>query len=273
MLLSVGIELIFKQHDFLSRIDSVAKAGLPAIELWGWMDKDIDAIDESRRRHNLEIAVLNLDPPVNVLKGDAIPALTQAVKESCEAAVKLGCKRITSHLQEVPWGSGEEWYSFMGNAENSRLREEQLKNYIKALKAAAPIAEDSGVTLMLEPLNTLVDHSGYFLSSSIEAIEIIRQVDSTALRLLFDCYHQQITEGNLTDNLTRDISLVEHIHVADVPGRNEPGTGEINFLNVLAAAKRAGYNGYVGLEYIPTCDSLESMNHIRNIVEQVNSLS
>ena len=96
-------------------------------------------------------------------------------------------------------------------------RQISKENIVAALKEVSPIAQEEGITLMLEPLNTLVDHGGYFLSSSKEAVEIIGEMDSPVLRLLYDVYHQQITEGNLINNITNHIDFVEHTRIADVP--------------------------------------------------------
>jgi hydroxypyruvate isomerase len=112
---------------------------------------------------------------------------------------------------------------------------------------------------VLEPLNTLKDHRGYFLASSYEAFEIIEEVGSPAVKVLYDIYHQQITEGNLIPTITENIGLIGHFHVADVPGRHQPGTGEINYKNVFAAIDGSGYNRYVGLEYGPTVATADTI--------------
>jgi len=83
----------------------------------------------------------------------------------------------------------------------------------------------------------------------------VRKVDSPNLRLLFDIYHQQVTEGNIIERLTKNLDAVGHVHVADVPGRHQPGTGELNFANIMNALKDAGYDGFVGLEFAPTVSS------------------
>jgi hydroxypyruvate isomerase len=263
--ISVGIELIFTERPYLDRIDAVADSGLRDIELWGWRDKDIAALRERCQRRQVEVVVLNLDPPVNVLEGKALSVLEKALVESCQTAQKLGCRQMTTHLQEVPNGGGGAWYSFLYDERQKSRRLKQKEHYLTALKKAAPIAADHDITLLLEPLNTLVDHNGYFLSSSQEAVEIIRQINHSNLRLLFDCYHQQVTEGNLISNLTQAMPVVAHIHVADVPGRHEPGTGEIHYGHVLTAARQAGYQGYIGIEYIPSGDAISSMKLIREI--------
>ena len=118
---------------------------------------------------------------------------------------------------------------------------------------------------MVEPLNSAVDHPGYFLTSSYEGYDILEAVDSPNVKLLYDVYHQQITEGNVIQNVTDHIDLIGHVSVADVPGRHEPGTGELNYENVFSALDDAGYEGYVGLEFSPTGDSAEAIKDVRSL--------
>jgi len=127
-------------------------------------------------------------------------------------------------------------------------------------------AEDAGVTLGVEPLNTIVDHPGYYLTSSAEGFEIVDAVDSPAVKLLFDVYHQQTSEGNVTRNLTNNVEQVGYVHVADVPGRHEPTTGKLDYENVLGALDEAGYDGYVGCEFTPRGDPLAAIENCRNML-------
>ncbi|NLA77243.1 MAG: hypothetical protein GX851_05355, partial [Clostridiales bacterium] len=101
-------------------------------------------------------------------------------------------------------------------------------------------------------------------SSSYEGFGIVREVGSGNVKLLYDIYHQQITEGNLIPNIIKNIGLVGHFHAADNPGRHEPGTGEINYKNVFSAIDKSGYDGYIGLEYEPTLNSAESLKSLIN---------
>ena len=143
------------------------------------------------------------------------------------------------------------------NSTTSPLTNMQLKN-------VAPLFEDAGVTLIVEPLNILCNHVGYYLDSSYEAFEICNEVGSPNVKVLYDIYHQQISEGNLIPTIRKYFDLIGHFHVADVPGRNEPGTGEINYRNVFKAIEDLGYDKYVGLEYEPTIDTAET---IRKVLE------
>ena len=136
-------------------------------------------------------------------------------------------------------------------------REAQHESIVDGLKEAAKLLEGTGLTLNLEPLNILVNHKGYYLSTSAEAFEIVRKVASPNIKVLYDIYHQQITEGHLIANITANIDLIGHFHVAGNPGRGEPYFGEINYAEVFKAIKAAGYERYVGLEYWPVVDGVE----------------
>jgi hydroxypyruvate isomerase len=113
----------------------------------------------------------------------------------------------------------------------------------------------------------LVDHKGYYLATSEEGFRMVDVVGSPRVRLLFDIYHQQITEGNLIANITANIGKISHFHVADVPGRHQPGTGEINYLNVFRAIAAKGFTGFLGLEMWPTVD------HTKAVRESISLLA
>ena len=127
--------------------------------------------------------------------------------------------------------------------------EQQTRNCIEVLKRAADIVSKTKLVLVLEPLNVLVDHAGYFVVTSAHGAEIIRAVGSPQVRLLFDMYHQQISEGNLIHNLRQYWDLIAYFQVGDVPGRKEPGTGEVNWRNVFTAIHEKGYRGILGMEH------------------------
>jgi hydroxypyruvate isomerase len=122
----------------------------------------------------------------------------------------------------------------------------------------APLAEKAGVTLVLEPLNVYVDHPGYFLDGSAAGFDLVRAVGSPRIKLLYDIYHMQVMEGNIIQTLTSNLDVIGHVHVADVPGRHEPGTGELSYANIFEALRQAGYDKYVGFEFEPTVPSEEA---------------
>jgi len=162
--------------------------------------------------------------------------IRDGMKKSAEVAHKLDCKSLIITT---------------GNEISEVSREQQHQSIVDGLKVAAEVMEDEKLTLCLEPLNILVNHKGYYLSTSTEAFQIVDEVGSPSVKILYDIYHQQITEGNLIATITANIDKIGHFHLADVPGRHEPGTGEINFRNVFKSIAETGYDKFVGLEYWP----------------------
>jgi hydroxypyruvate isomerase len=125
----------------------------------------------------------------------------------------------------------------------------QNANMIETLKRATAILEPHGLVMVLEPLNTLRDHPGQFLTRIPQAYLVCKAVASPACKILFDIYHQQITEGNLIPNFNAAWDEIAYVQVGDNPGRNEPGTGEINYRNVFRHLHGKGYTGIVGMEH------------------------
>lgn len=237
--LSACIEAVFTKVPFERRLEEVKAAGLDAFEFWGWRSHDLDALARKKDETGLELAAFSCETGGPLVAAGSAQKFAPALKESISAAKKLGCRRLIVTV---------------GNELKDLSRDDQHKNIVAALKSGTPLCEDAGITLVLEPLNVLVNHKGYYLATSTEGFQILDEVGSANVQLLFDIYHQQITEGNLIQNITRNISKIGHFHVADVPGRHEPGTGEINYGSVFRAIVKAGYSGFLGLEMWPTID-------------------
>ena len=223
---------------------AAAKLGFKAVEILGWVNMDlakaranIDAsgcalsaiLVQSRDEHKQSL-IANTH---GIVHEDAHGAFVAAITETLETAKTLACTKIVVTT---------------GNERTDVSRQTQQDNIVKALKAAANVVEGSGVDLVLEPLNVLVDHKGYYLTTTAQGIEIIKTVNSPQVKLLYDVYHQQITEGNIINTIRENIGYIGHIHIGDVPGRKEPGTGEINYKNVFKAIADTGYSEYVALE-------------------------
>lgn len=127
------------------------------------------------------------------------------------------------------------------------------------------IAKESDIILNLEPLNVIVDHRGYFLRNSSMGFNILKAINSKNIKILYDIYHMQIMEDNIIRNIEENVDLIGHIHIADVSGRHEPRTGELNFSNILRALEKIGYNGYIGFEYIPLNNTEASLESVKSI--------
>ena len=174
------------------------------------------------------------------------------LEASIQAAKKMDCPQLVV---------------LTGNELGGMPRSDQMTHAVAALREAAPLLEKNGVTAIIEILNTYVNHAGYFLYYVRDGAELVDRVGSPNVKLLFDIYHVQIMEGNLIENIRTNIDRIGHFHVGDVPGRHEPGTGEINYRNVFKAIYDLGdkFRGSVALEYSPLArleDDLAAMREL-----------
>ncbi|MBS1832316.1 MAG: TIM barrel protein [Acidobacteria bacterium] len=151
--------------------------------------------------------------------------------------------------------------------------EQQTRNCVDVLKRAAEIVEKSRLVLVLEPLNVKVDHAGYFVVYSDHASEIIGQVNHPQVKILFDCYHQQISEGNIINNINMYWDMIGYFQTGDVPGRKEPGTGEMNYQNIFKTLYRRGYKGIVGLEHGMLNPGIEGFQKVTEAYRQADSFA
>ena len=119
----------------------------------------------------------------------------------------------------------------------------------------------------IEPLNPQDNHANYYLNRTSEAFDIVREVASPFVKVLFDIYHIQIMEGNLIDTIRKNIASIGHFHVGDVPGRHEPGTGEINYANVFRAIRETDFRDFVALEYMPSKDPMATLAAVRAMAQ------
>ncbi len=244
---SVCIEMVFNKYPIQERIRQVARSGARGFEFWNWQNKDLELIGKCARANKLKVAGFVGNPGVPIVQSSQKKAFQEIVAESLEVAKKLRARTlIITTGQEV--------------AKISRTR--QHTAIVSCLKSVAKMCEDARVTLALEPLNTKIDHKGYYLDRSAEAFKIIGEVGSPAVKVLYDIYHMQIMEGDIIRTMTGNSSKIGHIHVGDTPGRNEPGTGEINYPNVFSAIKKMKFVGFTGMEFVPTGNHLHAVEQV-----------
>ncbi len=172
-----------------------------------------------------------------MVRPDNEKALVQGVSDSADVARSFGGNGVIVTT---------------GNVVAGESYEITRRRVVRKLRKMAAVAADKGITLFLEPLNPFVDHAGYWLVTMAQASDIVAEVDSPALTILYDLYHQQISEGNLIANLQRYAGQIGHIHTAGVPGRHELLGGENDYAALFRAIDAIGYSGHVGLEFRPT---------------------
>ena len=248
MRLCVPIPCFFKNTAFPDAIRKVGELGFDAAETYNWKNLDLDAVRAACEESGVELLSMcttefrMTDPQYRTL-------WLEGLKESCAAAKRVGAHKLITQV----------------GPDTGAPREEQHASIVAALREAKPILEDSGVTIMLEPLNTYVNHPGYYLWSAVEAFEIIREAENPWARVVYDIYHQQIMEGNIIPNITGNLDLIAHLHSAGHPGRNELQYGENDYKVSFAAGDKAGYKGACALEYRPLMDPIESLKTAKQL--------
>ena len=250
---AANLSTMYCEVPFLDRFERAAKSGFKAVEFLFPYDPGVRLVKERIRASDVSVVLFNLhggDTQAGEWGTMGLPARRDYFRWSfaaaLEAAIELGCSRL---------------HAMFGQRVEGLEPQAQIDCALENLLWAAPQAARAGVTLLLEALNP-VDFPNYFLRDTLTALEIVRRMGIPNVRLQYDLYHAQMSEGNLIHTLTEYCEWIGHVQIADVPGRNEPGTGEINFPVVFAALENLGYDGYIGLEYRPlrtTSSSLKWM--------------
>ncbi len=255
---SVCIQMLFSEVPFEDRFGLAKESGFDYIEFWSWKDKDIQKIKELCRANDLKIASFSGDQDFSMIDANQKADYVAFVQESIEIAKFLNCENLVIHSNAL--GENGVVINHYPNIADTN----KIAAMLDVLKTLAIAAEKSNVTLVLEALNTMVDHSGNFLASTRQAAELIRSVNSSHIKILYDIYHMQIMEGNIIDTLNQYIDTIGYVHIADVPGRHEPGTGEINFANVIKTLERLKYDGIIGFELAPLQDLTKAVQRLKD---------
>jgi hydroxypyruvate isomerase len=237
-----NISKMFAEVDFLSRFGWASRAGFRGVECAFPYEWDKEQLAEALEKHSLEHVSYNL-PCGNWAAGErgiaCLPGREGEFQDGVELAVAyakfLKCSRINCVVGLTPQGVPEE-----------KIHHTLINN----LRFAANIMGKQNIRLLVEPINNQ-DLPGFHLVHTNQALSLIKEVNHSNLWLLYDVYQMQIMEGNLTKTITDNLSCIAHIHIADNPGRHEPGTGEINYTNLFSFIDRAGYDGWIGCEYDP----------------------
>ncbi|HTJ59070.1 MAG TPA: TIM barrel protein [Devosiaceae bacterium] len=245
MAYSACIELLFRKEApvFAERIGAAKVAGLDAVEFWQWSNKDLAAIEVALKATGMPLAGILCEPIANITNPATHEFFLEGVRASLQAAQRLGTKMMIAQG---------------GNIVAGATRQAQHRAIVDCLKRAADIVMGSGVVIALEPLNDRVDHPGYFLTSTTEGLDIIDEVGRPEIRLLYDIYHAAVMEEPI-ELLAGRVDRIAHVHLADTPGRHEPGTGQMDWQARLDWLAANGYRGLVGLEYTPVAETGASL--------------
>ena len=247
---AANLTMLFNEHEFTDRFEAAAKAGFRAVEYLFPYAYPKELLAEKLSRFRLQQVLHNL-PAGDWAKGErGIAGLPNRVGEfqdgvgkAIDYALALGCTQLNCLAGIRPPGVPEE-----------RIRETVVKN----LRFAADKLKAAGIRLLVEAVNTR-DIPGFYLCGTQQALDLITATGSENIFLQYDIYHMQRMEGELAATMQTHLSRIAHIQLADNPGRNEPGTGEINYPFLFALLDRIGYGGWIGCEYKPRTTTTEGL--------------
>ena len=248
---SLCIEMVFTEVPFHERFALAKEAGFDFVEFWGWKGKDIDRIRSQCAELGLGIASFSGDADFSLVDPAHHDAYVDFIGQSLERARALSCPNLVIHSNAL----GEGGVVVRNYVE--LLDSERYSAMFRTLTDLVPVVRGSGVRLVLEALNTKLDHVGNCLAYTRDSAAVVASVGSPDISMLYDVYHMQIMEGNLVESIWQNAALIGYVHIADVPGRAEPGTGEINYPRVFRALSDSGYTGFVGFELAPSRPSKE----------------
>jgi hydroxypyruvate isomerase len=252
---------MFRQHageDLVAQLEFMAAEGFTALEDNGMRDRPVEQqelIGKTLARLNMKMGVF----VAHTIDWNA-PSLTSSDPAKRDAFLKQIAESV-----EIAKRVNATWMTVVpGHVDRRPHMDYQTATVVETLKRACEILEPHKLVMVLEPLNTLRNHPGMFLTTTPQAYLICKAVASPSCKILYDIYHQQITEGNLIPNIDRAWDEIAYLQVGDNPGRNEPGTGEINYRNVFKHVHGKGFTGVVGMEH---GNSIKSREGERAVIE------
>jgi hydroxypyruvate isomerase len=244
--LAACIEWLFQPEypDLPARIHAAHAAGLSAVELHLWRDKPLDAIERALAETGSHLSSFCAEPRSSLVNPAEHTQVLSAVRDAIPVARRFQSAKIILAS---------------GFTRADLPLEEQQAAAVKVLQQAARLAADAGTLLLLEPVNMVVNGASMFVDRIERGLDIVEEVDSPGLRLLCDVYHSAVSGENLAHALAHRMRWVGHVQFADYPGRHEPGSGSLDWPGVMALLRDQGYQGEIGLEYIPSGATLESL--------------
>ncbi|NJM54892.1 MAG: hydroxypyruvate isomerase family protein [Verrucomicrobiae bacterium] len=258
---SANLTFLFPELGFLDRFAAAKSAGFDAVEYVCLYDHPAEVLSDAAKQAGVETILLNVphgrwaDGERGIaIFSDRVDEFRASLSQTIAYCRATGCRQVNCLAGIVPQGMSAT------GADHERLRAVFVDN----LRYASAVLGEAGIRLLIEPINTR-DIPGFFLSRTVDALSIIDDVGSDNLFLQFDCYHAQVMEGDLVHTIRQHLPRIGHVQIADNPGRNEPGTGEINYGFVLAELDRLGFAGYVGLEFRPRASTTQGLSWMASL--------
>lgn len=250
------IDTLYTELPWEERFQAAKSNGFESVEFWDWRIRDLDQTRACAKKAAIKISGFNGDADFSLVDPTHKEKYLNFLEQSVFAAKKISAESVTIHSNALNDGG------VVVNHYDELSDTVKLCSMYDTLLECARLAEESSINMNLEALNIMTDHEGNFLKTTQMAAEITRIIGSPKLKVLYDVYHMQLNEGNICNILSKYHDQLGHIHVADVPGRHEPGTGEINYTKVFEHLDSLGYAGRIGYELFPKNNTQEAVKAI-----------
>lgn len=261
---AVNIETIYGDLDICEKIQKVSEAGFHAVEFWGWDGRDVDQILKTCQACGVKVQAFSGTNKWSLCDRTHRKEYIDWIRQTIDVAKKLDCDTLIlfpNHFTPTGCSDFRVQYS----------HEAMIANITGTLTRLVPILEEHQITVLLEPLCNTGSDAGMAVTDTSVGADIVRAVDSDYVRLLCDVFHMQMMHGNLVNNITGNQDIVPYIHIADAPGRHEPGSGEIHFDYLIEKLKEIGFAGTVCMEYFPEGDTEEGFTAVRQFFNKLQA--
>ena len=257
------LDFWFTDRPMVERVEPMVKLGIRRVDVWSWRMQPMAELAAECRRVG---AVLNsaFDDEMGSLADPADNDLTlRTWSESLEMATQYGVEHLYLFSNQVDLINGRTWTRRLSSNINPA---QQYANVLKQTEKIMKLVDQTKVKVWIEALNEFHIKGGILVHEHDLAADWVRRIDHPRVKMVFDCYHQQRDSGNLIWGLEQYAGLYEAVHVADVPTRKEPGTGEINYPNIYRKLVELKFNGFIGLEFYPSTNEAEALEKVKKIL-------
>lgn len=262
---AVHIDLIYTELPYEERFAAAKKDGFDAVEFYieGWEDRNLPRIKQLLEENDLKMSAATGAVPYSMCDPAQREDYLKSIQKLLRAAKQIDCPMLMIHTNLL---DPETNYAAKVLPQDYSY-ETKICAIYDVLKTIAPWGEEAGIHFVVEPLSDFA-HPGYFVHNTRLCADIVRAVGSPYVKVLYDAYHMYIEEGKLSETITKYIDVIGHVHIADSPGRHEPGTGDINYRNLLKTLASLPYDGYVAFEFYPAKNSKRAVQAIYDVTSE-----
>ena len=246
MKLSFCLEMLYPELSFIDRLNEAKKDGITYFEFWDWRDKDLSALKQRMDQLGMKVCNFSGNRNYGMIDPTERDSFLAEVRETGAVAKQLGCPALMLLVQSLEKDNS-------GRLPSIKMSDQEVeKNIIECGQEVGKIGDELDLDIVIEPLNDVLDHPNYVLTSASKAFQIIRAIGHPRVKVLFDIYHIAMQGEDVFKHIENNFDGIGYFHVADKPGRNEPGSGTIDYVKIYELLKRLGNEKVVGFEYMPS---------------------